>query len=53
MNTESLIAKIKSTNNGYLFAPTTAEIKLARAYPEKFLIVNTNDYFFHTNISLK
>ena len=53
MNTESLIAKIKSTNNGYLFAPTPAETALAEKHPETFKVIKTNDEYFHTQISLK
>lgn len=28
--------KIKTTNNGYLFAPTTEDVYLATVHPERF-----------------
>lgn len=35
-----LLASIDRTNNGYLFAPTNAEIALAKQHPEAVKITN-------------
>ena len=35
-----LLASIDRTNNGYLFAPTNAELAIARQYPEQVKITN-------------
>ncbi len=37
---EKLLASIDRTNNGYLFAPTGAELALARQHPEAVKITN-------------
>lgn len=37
---DNLLASIDRTNNGYLFAPTSAELALARQYPEQVKITN-------------
>ena len=37
---ENLLASIDRTNNGYLFAPTNAELALAKQYPEQVKITN-------------
>ena len=37
---ENLLASIDRTNNGYLFAPTDAELALARQHPEAVKIIN-------------
>jgi hypothetical protein len=51
---EKLVEKIKSTNNGYLFAPTMNEIDLARSFDSIFLVTHkpTSPYF-PWKISLK
>jgi len=38
MNAQDLIANLKATNNGYLFAPTNAELATARLHPELFTV---------------
>jgi hypothetical protein len=48
-----LIAKIQSTNNGYLFAPTEKEISIAKAHPTVFLVYVTGGENFPTRITLK
>jgi len=49
-----LIAKIQSTNNGYLFAPSGNEVALAKAHPTVFdLKQNPSAEFFPNKISLK
>lgn len=37
---EKLLASIDRTNNGYLFAPTNAELALAMQHPEAVKITN-------------
>lgn len=37
---ENLLASIDRTNNGYLFAPTDAELALARQHPGRVKITN-------------
>ena len=37
---DKLLASIDRTNNGYLFAPTNAELALARQHPEQVKITN-------------
>ena len=51
---ENLIEKIKSSNNGYLFAPSESEITLAKKFPDVFKY--TYCYFYSSfphKISLK
>jgi hypothetical protein len=48
-----LIAKIQSTNNGYLFAPSGNEIALAKAHPSVFELKQNVFGFFPNKISLK
>lgn len=36
---EELIAKIKLCNNGYIFAPTGKDVRVARENPTKFKMV--------------
>ena len=38
MNKSDLIASLKSTNNGYLFAPTAPELACARLHPDLFIV---------------
>lgn len=52
MSIESLIAKIKGTNNGYLFAPHADEITLAMSRPDIFKITKYYGEHFHTRIAL-
>jgi len=35
---DELREKIVSTNNGYLFAPTTTDVYVATLYPENFMV---------------
>lgn len=50
----ALIEKIQSTNNGYLFAPSLAEISIAKAHTSVFeLKQNPNAEHFPNKISLK
>ena len=37
---ENLLASIDRTNNGYLFAPTNAELALARQHLDRVKIIN-------------
>ena len=37
---ENLLASIDRTNNGYLFAPTNAELALAKQHPDQVKITN-------------
>jgi len=52
MKIESLIAKIKSTNNGYLFSPHIDEINIAIANPSIFKVTKNHGEFYHTRIAL-
>ena len=46
--------RIKGANNGYLFAPTEAEIKLAKDNPNIFTYTyNSSNEFFPHKIELK
>lgn len=47
-----LIDKIRSTNNGYLFAPPPAEIALAKAHPGLFRVRHSPGATFPYQISL-
>jgi len=42
MTTPELIAAIRLTNNGYIFAPTAAELTAARNAPGTFQMVNNS-----------
>jgi hypothetical protein len=42
MTPDELSASLAGTNNGYLFAPTKAELDCARAYPDSFQVVAQN-----------
>jgi hypothetical protein len=49
-----LIEKIKSTNNGYLFAPSESEIKVAKENPSVFVYTHfQKTAIFPHRISLK
>lgn len=48
-----LIAKIKSTNNGYIFAPTACDVETAEEYPYTFLVIHRPGNTFPYRISLK
>jgi hypothetical protein len=50
---DTLISKIKSTNNGYLFAPTGWDIKIAQDHPETFMVIHRPGAIFPYKISLK
>lgn len=53
MEIQTLIEKIKSTNNGYLFAPTGNDTKTAKANPDKFLVIATGNTDFPIKIYVK
>jgi len=48
-----LTEKIKSTNNGYLFAPSESEIKVAKENPSVFNHTFNLSAIFPHKISLK
>jgi hypothetical protein len=50
---DTLISRIKSTNNGYLFAPTDWDVKIARNYPETFEVLHRPGHMFPYRISIK
>lgn len=45
MTADDLAREIASTNNGYLFAPTGNQIKVARENPDRFITVYGNETF--------
>lgn len=49
----TLIEKIQSSNNGYLFAPSECEITLAKKFPDVFNYINVQSGLFPHRISLK
>jgi len=49
-----LILKILSTNNGYLFSPSSDEIAIAKKHPSVFIhVCNLNQEIFPNKILLK
>jgi hypothetical protein len=50
MTPQTLKEKIEGTNNGYLFAPTAEECKVARANPDKFIVIGQPEIPFKGKI---
>lgn len=48
-----LISRIQSTNNGYLFAPTNWDIKIAKENPDTFEVLHRPGHIFPYRISIK